>query len=109
MWWEAVCAVIGLLLALYGAVDLLLRCVYRLVFGKGEEHVVCPVRDELRLRRLAMWQQWAPSGGIRPTVLLCESDRQTRRLCEELGLCVLTQKEWDEMCKSALQVEESTL
>ncbi len=109
MWWETLCAVIGLLLALYGAADLILRGVSRLLFGKGEEPLVCPVRDEFRLRRLALWQQWVPSGGIRPAVLLCEDDRQVRRLCTELGLNVITPKEWDEMCKSALQVGENAV
>ncbi len=109
MWWETVAAVIGLLLALYGAAELCLCAVQRLVLGKATYPLICITREEGRLRQLRLWMHQAPCGAFCPTVWCAPHDEQTRRLCEELSIPVVTEKEWQEICKIALQDGESTL
>ncbi len=106
--WETIGAVIGLLLALYGAADLIMRLCWRLVFaGKAESLIVSAAGEdaEYRIRRFAMWMRLRPAGVFTPTVLLREDDTALRRLCEELGLRVCTAKD----LQTALQAPNSAL
>ena len=103
MWWEIVAATVALLLAVYGAADLVARVCWRLVFAGERESLILTVaagRDaEYRIRRLAAWVRLCPNGGFTPTVVLTEENESLMRLCEQLGL----------ICKIALQEETDTL
>ncbi len=94
--WESIGAVIGLLLALYGAADLVMRLCWRLVFAGEVQPLILSVSGEdaeYCIRRFAMWMRLRPAGGVTPTVLLRDEDAALRRLCEELGLGVCTAKD----------------
>ncbi len=94
--WETIGAVIGLLLALYGAADLLMRLCWRVVFAGETDAVTLSVAGEnaeYRIRRFAAWVRLRPAGGFVPTVLLRKEDAVSERLCEELGLRVCTGKD----------------
>lgn len=109
MWWETVAAVIGVLLALYGASELCLCVIQRLVFGKANYPLICITREEGRLRQLCLWMHQAPRGAFCPTVWCAPNDEKTRRLCEELSIPIVEQKEWQEICEIALQEGASAL
>lgn len=87
--WETIGAVIGLLLALYGAAELIARLCWRLVFAGEAEPLILSVAAgedaEYRIRRLAAWMRLHPTG-YTPSVALSEENAALRRLCEELGL-----------------------
>lgn len=94
--WETVGAVIGLLLALYGAADLILRLCWRLVFAGKQEPLTLSVTGddaEYRIRRFAAWLRLRPTGGFSPTVILPDENAVLRQVCEELGLHVCTAKD----------------
>ncbi len=89
--WETIGAVIGLLLALYGTADLIMRLCWRLVFAGTGEPLVLTVTEkdaEYRIRRFAAWIRLCPAGGFTPTVVLPDENGRLQRLCEELGLAV---------------------
>lgn len=98
--WNVIGAVIGLLLAVYGAADLVMRLCWRLVFAGEEESLVLSVAGEnaeYRIRRLAMWVHFCPHGVFVPTVVLAEENESLKRLCERLGLiCKITLQAWDD-------------
>ena len=81
----------GLLLALYGAADLIARLCWRLVFAGEGESLVLSVSTgedaEYRIRRFAAWLRVCPTG-FTPTVLLAEEDAELYLLCKDLGLAV---------------------
>lgn len=94
--WESIGAVIGLLLALYGAADLIARLCWRLVFaGEAPPLTLSAAGEdaEYRIRRFAAWMRLRPAGGFTPTVVLPDENEQLQRLCEELGLQVCTVKD----------------
>jgi len=100
--WETIGAVIGLLLALYGAADLLMRLCWRVVFAGETDAVTLSVAGEdaeYRIRRLAAWMRLCPNGGFTPIVVLTEENEPLIRLCTELGL----------ICKTALQESQGAL
>ena len=101
--WELLAAVVALLLAVYGAADMMMRLCWRLIFaGECESLVltVSPGREaEYRIRRLAAWARLCPNSGFVPMVVLTEDNEPLIRLCEQLGL----------VCKIALQPPNDTL
>lgn len=106
--WESIGAVIGLLLALYGAADLIMRLCWRLVFAGEAQRLTLSAAGEdaeYRIRRFAMWMRLRPAGGFTPTVVLPDENEQLQRLCEELGVQVCTAKDLE----TALQQPDNTL
>lgn len=100
--WETIGAVIGLLLALYGAADLIARLCWRLVFAGESEPLTLSVAGEnaeYQIRRFAAWVRLRPAGGYLPTVVLTEENESLMQLCAALGL----------ICKTALQEGEHAL
>ncbi len=101
--WEIIAATIALLLAVYGAADLVARLCWRLVFAGKRETLILTVSAgddaEFRIRRLATWARLCPNGGFTPTVVLTEENEPLKQLCERLGL----------ICKTALQESNSAL
>lgn len=101
--WESIAAVIALLLAVYGAADLVSRLCWRLVFAGERSALTLTVSAdedaEYRIRRLAAWTRLCPNGGFTPTVVLTEENESLIRLCAGLGL----------ICKTALQDEKPAL
>lgn len=94
--WESIGAVIGLLLALYGAGELLARLCWQLVFAGETQPLVLSISveedAEYRIRRFAAWLRLHPTG-FTPMVSLSEEDTVLRQLCEELGLTVYISKD----------------
>ncbi len=101
--------ILGLLLAVYGAAELLWRLACRLLCPCEETYLVIPLcgtRDDAeylirtaRLRgcgRLILLDR-----GLTP-----DSAALTRTVCERLRAEFLTEKEWQEMLKTALQDEK---
>lgn len=103
--WESIGAVIGLLLALYGAAELLARLCWRLVFAGGTEPLILSVtageEAEYRIRRFAAWVHLCPAGGFAPSVRLDGESEELRRLCEDLGLTVYISKDSENRFTSA--------
>ena len=93
---------IGLLLALYGVAELVLRLCWRFLFAGEDTPLVITVTvddtAEYRLRRLAAWVHLCPKG-FTPHIVLSAPSHLLCRLCEELGFTV----------ESPLQDTESTL
>ena len=89
--WDVIAAVIGLLLAVYGAADLTLRLCWRVIFaGEDTPFTVTVTVDEsaeYRLRRLAAWMRFCPKG-FTPRVALTAPSESLKRLCEQLGFTV---------------------
>ncbi len=103
-----IAAVVGLLLALYAAADLILRICYCVLFGRTARGCLAlHVREheaEYQIRRLALWRYLVPHGGFDWAVVVPD-DGAHQTLCRELGLTVYTEKEWAGMHKSPLQSE----
>lgn len=101
--WEMIASVIALLLAVYGAADLVSRVCWRFIFAGKREQLTFTVSAEedaeYRLRRLAAWARLCPNGGFTPIVVLAEENEPLIRLCTELGL----------ICKTALQEPDGAL
>ncbi len=101
--WEIIASVIALLLAVYGAADLVVRICWRFIFAGEREPLSFTVFSgddaEYRIRRLAAWSRLCPNGGFTPIVILTEENEPLIRLCKEMGL----------ICKTALQEPEDTL
>ncbi len=109
--WNTVAGVVGLLLAVYAAADLIVRICYRLLFTRRSERdvVVLHVQEddaEYRIRRLAMWRNLMPNSGYKWVVLLPDTMPELRKLCSELGFAAFTEKEWMRMRKPSLQSEQ---
>ena len=104
--WEVIGTTLGLLLALYGAAELIWRLCFCLLLGgcHRRDPILVPVEEEeaeYRLRRLAVWYRLCPNRGFEPIVLLSEENNVLRALCEELHLTVYTRTEWEN--KNTLQ------
>ena len=110
--WEQLAAALGLLLAVYGAAELILRICYRLLFfEKGESEVLVyhlpdNKQAEYRLRRLAVWLRLCPTGVFLIKVNTQNPDHQ--KLCEQLRLPVMRENS-EKLHKTALQEENSAL
>lgn len=105
-----IAAVVGLLLALYGAADLIVRICYRVLFGRrtarGRLLLHARGKDaEYQIRRLAVWRYLVPDGGFDWVVVLSDTDSACQKLCDELGFATVTEKEWMGMHESSLQSE----
>ena len=100
--WDWIVAMMGLLLALYGVAELIVRFCWRVLFAGEDAPLIFTVTvddtAEYRLRRLAAWVRLCPKG-FTPRVVLSEPSPLLFRLCEELGFAV----------ESPLQDTESAL
>lgn len=98
-----IASVIALLLAVYGAADLVSRVCWRFIFAGKREPLNFTVSvdgdAEYRIRRLAAWARLCPNGGFTPIVVLTQENEPLIRLCTELGL----------ICKTALQESQGAL
>ena len=110
--WEQLAAALGLLLAVYGAAELILRICYRLLFfekGLPEVlvyHVSENPQAEYRLRRLAAWLCLCPTGVF--LVKVNTENPSLQKLCVQLRLPVVTEKE-QKQPETALQQEKDAL
>ncbi len=113
--WEIVSGLLGLLLAVYGAADLITRLAYRWALAGREPHgyLLLPVRGERtdveylarRLRALQrMDSEWEPV--LLDVGLTHSAAALTREVCARLSVTFVTQKEWEELLKTALQEGE---
>lgn len=109
---EIIAAVVGLILAFYGVVDLVGRLCCRILFSGGEKSETLTLwaegnTAEYRVRRLSAWRWVLPPKSVELAVVT--DDPETARLCEEVSLAHYTKKEWEKLCETALQDENSTL
>lgn len=110
--WEIVSGLLGLLLAVYGAAELITRVAYRWALAGREPHgyLLLPVRGartdaEYLARRLRALRRidgaWEPV--LLDVGLTAPAATLTREVCARLSVTFATQKEWEELLKTALQ------
>ncbi len=111
---EELALALGMLAALYGVADIIGRLAFRLLFSKkgGQQYLLVPLSGEQRdaeyiVRRLSATHRFFPSGAVRPLLVDCGMDAQSRevtgRVCAELQLSVCPQEELPEILSSGLQ------
>ena len=114
---ETVLFAVGLLLAVYGAADILWRIACRVVsFGQGEEaYLLVPMRGErddaeYQARRVKVLCRGGYGQNIRPILfnkgLTPQSAALTREVCARLSVEFVDEKEWDDLLETALQDEK---
>lgn len=109
---EIVAAVVGLILAFYGAIELVGRLCCRILFSEDEEPETLTLwvngtSAEYRVRRLAAWRWMLPLKGVELAVVTDEPEAACA--CEEVRVTHYTKKEWEKLCEIALQDENGTL
>jgi len=104
--WNTIAGIVGLLLAVYGVADLIVRVCYRLLFASERDIVYMNVQGEdaeYRIRRLAMWRNLMPSSGYEWVILLPDDVPELQTLCAELKFSAYAQKDWMRIHKIPLQ------
>lgn len=115
--WETVFFIVGLLLAVYGAADILWRLICRLLSFDREETAyllvpLCGERDdaEYQARRARVLSRGGYGQSIQPILLdrglTPRSAALTREVCERLRVDFVDEKEWNELLQTALQDEK---
>ncbi len=114
---ETVFFAVGLLLAVYGAADILWRIACRVLsFGKDEDaYLLVPMhgeRDdaEYQARRVRILCRSGYGQNIRPILfdsgLTPQSAALTKEVCERLRVDFVDEKEWQDLLETALQEEK---
>ncbi len=114
---ETVFLAVGLLLAVYGAADILWRLICRiLLFDKNEKAYLlvplCGERDdaEYQARRARVLCRDGYGQHISPVLLDNGLTRRSaalaKQVCERLQVDFVDKKEWDELLQTALQDEK---
>lgn len=108
--------IVGMLLAVYGLIELVERLSTRLLFPG--ERVLCSVVPllgegedvEYRIRQAFAWYRLSPGKGAEPVFLDCGLTERGRALAEavgsRLGVSVYRQEDWCEMLSGGLQEQE---
>ncbi len=100
--------IIGMLLAVYGAADLLWRLTCYLLLPCRKDSFICPLCGEredaeyiVRAARLRGIEPLLLDRGLSP-----EHSALTQEVCRRMGVTFLKEKEWQELPKMPLQDEK---
>ena len=107
---DEVLAIIGMLLAVYGMTALVHTAAERWLFPKQSTVLVIPVSghrtDAEYLIRAAEFAKHRSPIVLLDCGLTPESARLARTVCERLHVNYVTQKDWENFIKTALQAEK---
>lgn len=114
---ETIVFAVGLLLAVYGAADMLWRLVCRILLCDKNDRAyllvpLCGERDdaEYQARRARVLCRHGYGQSVQPVLLdrglTPDSAALTKEVCRRLQVDFVDEKEWDELLESALQDEK---